>query len=147
MNLLKRRVAALRLLAAGLEASCTALTNLDLSGIHQGIAQQENLCSEIRFLDEEMRRLHHALFQQAGPAEGIGPMEELAQFLDPGGVKQLGDLFAELQTCHARVRYLNSVHGGLLRRSRRSVNVLMNFLSGPAGGRDEALRHPAGLKA
>jgi hypothetical protein len=58
---------------------------------------------------------------------------ELEAQLDPRLARQLHLLMGGLKTIQADVRRLSRVHSELLRRSRRSVNVLLNFLAHYSG--------------
>ena len=55
LELLERRLATLRMLAADLDESRSAYVTLDLRAMHQHIARQENLCAEIRLLDRSFK--------------------------------------------------------------------------------------------
>ena len=59
---------------------------------------------------------------------------ELEAQLDPMSARQLYHLLmGGLKTIQADVRRLSRVHSELLRRSRRTVNVLLNFLAHYSG--------------
>lgn len=128
-NLLERRVSAFRMLAAGLEASCSALSELDLDTIHKSIAEQEHLCTEIRFLDDEMGRILEPMPENTASELVSGRLDSLEEQLGAEESKRFYRLCSELEEAHKEVRHRNRVHTSLLRRSRRSVNVLMNFLT------------------
>lgn len=129
LSLLERRVAAFRMLEAGLEESCSAITHLDLDGVHQAIAQQEHVCSELRYLAGEMEKLHQHFSAVDGWNPSTGRADQLASHLKPADVRRFRRLVHDLTDTHAQVRHKNQVHVALLRRSRRSINVLMNFFS------------------
>jgi hypothetical protein len=128
--LLERRLATLRLLAADLDESRSAYVTLDLRAMHQHTSHQENLCTEIRMLDSELQDLKAKLTGLA--AAGEIPSAASAQF-DPTSARQLHLLLGGLKAIQADVRRLSRVHSELLRRSRRSVNVLLNFLAHYSG--------------
>jgi hypothetical protein len=130
--LLERRLATLRLLATDLDEGRSAYVTLDLRAMHQHTSYQENLCTEIRALDSELNDLKGKLTAVAAnevPA-AISGLE--AQF-DPASARQLHLLLGGLKAIQADVRRLSRVHSELLRRSRRSVNVLLNFLAHYSG--------------
>ena len=144
LELLERRLVTLRLLAADLDESRAAYVELDLRGMHQHIAHQENLCTEIRLLDAELNSLREKL---AGPATKDGlpsALSELEAQLDPASARQLQLLLSGLKTIQADVRRLSRVHTELLRRSRRSVNVLLNFLAHYSGAYPPPVAQPQG---
>jgi hypothetical protein len=118
LELLERRLATLRLLATDLDESRSAYVTLDLRAMHQHIAHQENLCTEIRMLDAELQDLK-------GTLAGLAAAGEIP--------RQLHLLLGGLKAIQADVRRLSRVHSELLRRSRRSVNVLLNFLAHYSG--------------
>jgi hypothetical protein len=60
-------------------------------------------------------------------------LAELEAQLDPASARQLQLLLGGLKAIQADVRRLSRVHSELLRRSRRSVNVLLNFLAHYSG--------------
>lgn len=133
LELLERRLATLRLLAADLEESRTAYVTLDLRAMHQHIANQENLCTEIRMLDAELREMKGKLAAPAVAGEVPATLGELEAQCDPTSARQLHLLLGGLKAIQADVRRLSRVHSELLRRSRRSVNVLLNFLAHYSG--------------
>jgi hypothetical protein len=133
LELLERRLATLRMLAADLDESRSAYVTLDLRAIRQHIARQENLCSEIRMLDAELQSMKEKLRGLVATGEMPSTMGELEAQLDPMSARQLHLLMGGLKTIQADVRRLSRVHSELLRRSRRSVNVLLNFLAHYSG--------------
>ncbi len=133
LELLEKRLATLRLLAADLDASRSAYVTLDLRLMHQHIARQENLCTEIRLLDTELQRMKEKLRTLAVAGEMPTTLSELEAQLDPASARQLHLLLGGLKAIQSDVHRLSRVHSELLRRSRRSVNVLMNFLAHYSG--------------
>ncbi len=133
LELLEKRLATLRLLAADLDESRSAYVTLDLRLMHQHISRQENLCTEIRLLDGELQRMKEKLRTLAIAGEMPATLGELEAQLDPASARQLHLLLGGLKAIQADVRRLSRVHSELLRRSRRSVNVLMNFLAHYSG--------------
>src|ERR1039458_181004 len=133
LELLERRLVTLRLLAADLDASRTAYVNLDLRAMRQHISQQERLCTEIRLLDTELKSEREKLTDQGAPGELLVEGTQLEAQLDPASGRQLQLLLSGLKAVQADVRRLSRVHSEMLRRSRRSVNVLLNFLAHYSG--------------
>jgi chromosome segregation ATPase len=133
LELLERRLATLRLLAADLDESRTAYVTLDLRSMHQHTSRQENLCTEIRMLDGELQSMKERLRGLAAAGEMPSTLDELEAQLDPMSARQLHLLLGGLKAIQADVRRLSRVHSELLRRSRRSVNVLLNFLAHYSG--------------
>ena len=133
LELLERRLATLRMLATDLDESRSAYVTLDLRAMHQHIAHQENLCTEIRALDSELQNMKGRLTGLAAAGEMPSTLGELEAQLDPTSARQLHLLLGGLKAIQADVRRLSRVHSELLRRSRRSVNVLLNFLAHYSG--------------
>ncbi len=133
LELLERRLATLRLLATGLEESREAFTEMDLESIHSHVAQQENLCTEIRFLDGELEALKRQLSSELQRDVDLTSLRSFQGLLDPASERRMRVLVSGLNTIQADVRRLNRVQAELLRRSRRSINVLINFMSNYMG--------------
>jgi hypothetical protein len=133
LELLERRLATLRLLATDLDESRSAYVTLDLRAMHQHISHQENLCTEIRLLDTELQDMKGNLTGLAATGEMPSTLGNLEAQFDPVSARQLHLLLGGLKTIQADVRRLSRVHSELLRRSRRTVNVLLNFLAHYSG--------------
>ena len=133
LELLERRLATLRMLAADLDESRSAYVTLDLRSMHDHISRQENLCTEIRLLDTELQKMKEELRGLAATGELPSTLSELEAQLDPMSARQLHLLLGGLKAIQADVRRLSRVHSELLRRSRRTVNVLLNFLAHYSG--------------
>ena len=133
MRLLERRVAALRMLAGGLEDTCEAVADQDTNRLHQCLAPLDHLCTELRFLGEEAGGLRAEAAERGRVNPGgatISPadcLETLARGLDGDDALHFAQLFQELKVADHRSRQAGQVLAALLRRSRRSVSVLMNF--------------------
>jgi chromosome segregation ATPase len=145
LELLERRLATLRLLATDLDESRSAYVTLDLRSMHQHIVRQENLCTEIRLLDAELQNMKEKLRALAAAGEIPSSLSELEAQLDPTSARQLHLLMGGLKAIQADVRRLSRVHSELLRRSRRSVNVLLNFLAHYTGTYPFPLTRPRGI--
>jgi hypothetical protein len=133
LELLERRLATLRMLATDLDESRSAYVTLDLRAMHQHIAHQENLCTEIRMLDHELHGLKGKITGLVAAGEIPSALGDLETQFDPASARQLHLLLGGLKAIQADVRRLSRVHSELLRRSRRSVNVLLNFLGHYSG--------------
>ena len=144
LELLERRLATLRLLATDLDESRSAYVTLDLRSMHHHIGRQENLCAEIRMLDTELQSMKGSLRGLAAAGEIPSTLGELEAQLDPVSARQLHLLMGGLKAIQADVRRLSRVHSELLRRSRRSVNVLLNFLAHYSGTYPVPFTRPRG---
>ena len=92
-----------------------------------------NLCTEVRVLDAELQSMKGRLRGLVAAGEMPATLAELEAQLDPLSARQLHLLLGGLKAIQADVRRLSRVHSELLRRSRRSVNVLLNFLAHYSG--------------
>jgi hypothetical protein len=145
LELLERRLATLRLLATDLDESRSAYVSLDLRTMHQHISHQENLCTEIRMLDAELQNVKEKLTGPAATGETPSTAGKFEAQLDPASARQLHLLLGGLKAIQADVRRLSRVHSELLRRSRRSVNVLLNFLAHYSGTYPLPITRPNGM--
>lgn len=110
LELLERRLTLLGDLAGALRASTEALVQLDLDTIHRKVGEQERLCHEIRSLDRGLDDL------QRKCSVGLAPGSDSSALL------------ARMAEAQAEVRTLNRKHAALVRRSRRTLEAMMNFL-------------------
>jgi hypothetical protein len=129
LDLLERHLGVLRLLADALRQSRQAFVGMNLGAIQQYTADQENLCAEIRFLNQEMEEVKHKLAVEFRLDSKTVDLKLLARQLDPDTARRLRLLLNGLESIQADVRRLNRVQAELLRRSRRSINVLMNLVA------------------
>jgi CHAD domain-containing protein len=133
IELLKRRVASLRLMAKELRECRESFTRMDLEAIREHISYQKSLCSEIRALDDELGVLR----RQMAAASGLQPQGTSAAafvgLFDADSALQLRQVMDDLAGVQKGVRRLNRVYAGLLRRSRRSINVLTNVMANYIG--------------
>lgn len=127
-ELIERRLGALRLLETELRECQEALVKMDLERILQHLAHQEIFLSEIGFLEQQMAPLEQQLPRGLPPGQQ-SLVERLALCLDPATTARLQGLVRETGEVRAQVQRLNRVLSALLRRSRRSINVLMNVLA------------------
>lgn len=123
LELLKRRVASLRLLAKELRDCRESFVNIDLEATREHISFQQGLCAEIRFLDGELLALRRQLAEAAGLEQERMSAAEFAQLFDAGSASELRKVMDDLAGVQKSVWRLNRVYAGLLRRSRRSINV------------------------
>ena len=123
LELLKRRVATLRLVAKELRDCRESITSMDLESIREHISYQQGLCSQVRFLDGELGSLRRQIAERDGlKLEGVSGAA-FAKLFDEGSDAQLRQVMDDLAMVQKSVRRLNRVYEGLLRRSRRSINI------------------------
>ena len=133
IELLKRRVASLRLTARELRECRKSFTGMDLEAIREHISYQKSLCSGISALDDELRVLRGQMAVASGlQPEGMSPAA-FQGLCDAGSSLQLRQVMDDLEVVQKRVRRLTRVYTGLLRRSRRSINVLISVMANYIG--------------
>ena len=141
VELLKRRVASLRLMAKELRDCRQSFLSMNLESTREHISYQQGLCSEIRFLDHELGVLR----QQIAEAGGLWPdgagNAAFAGLFDSAAALELHQVTGELAAVQKSVWRLNRVYAGLLRRSRRSINVLINVMASYMGTYPPSPRH------
>lgn len=121
LGLLEKKARLLERLGNALRAARTDLAAFDLAAIEEGIGEQERLCGQIHALDAELsavRRRHAGQMQPGEPLLGL-----------PGGKpeeERMRPALERLARTQAEVQALNRSHEDLLRKSKRTVNVLLN---------------------
>jgi hypothetical protein len=129
VELLKRRLASLRLTAKELRECRESFTRGDLEAIREHVLYQKGLCSEIRALDDELRGLRRQLAAPSGlQPDGMSPAA-FERLFDADCSFQLRQVRDDFEVVQERVRRLNRVYAGLIRRSRRSIDVLINVMA------------------
>jgi len=94
---------------------------------------QKSLCSGIRTLDDELRVLEGQLAAAFGLQPEKMSLTALEKLCDADSSWQLRQALNDLAVVQKRVRRLNRVYAGLLSRSRRSINVLINVMANYMG--------------
>ena len=124
LALLERRLSLLRLLAQEFVDCRKEFVALDLDGMYRHISEQEELCRQIQRLYPAIHALQQTCAAQLGLAgTGTGVKPENAEWAG-----RLFQVMRELGKAQAEVGRLNQIHAAYLRRSRRTVNVLMNYV-------------------
>ena len=136
LELLERRIALLGSLAAALVAARTDVVAFDLDGLETRIADQEQLCGEIRSLDADIDQLQSQCATHFGSA-----LNSTSAASQPHSLR-MRETLGRLREAQVSVKQLNDAHQHLLRRSRRTVGALLNCYhtfamtySDPASGR------------
>lgn len=123
LELLECRLALLGSLAEALSAARLDVVSLDITGLEERVREQERLCREIRTLDSELDRVQ----KQCGARVAAGSNRASA-----GGdaetpeAQRCRETIERLARVQSKVKQLNQEHQALLRRSRRTVNALLN---------------------
>jgi flagellar FlgN protein len=124
LELLERRLSLLRLLAQEFVDCRKEFVALDLDGMYRRIFEQEELCREIQ-------RLHpaiHALQQTCATQLEFGNHGVQGKAENAERAARLERVMKDLGEAQAEVGRLNQIHAAYLRRSRRTVQVLLNFI-------------------
>jgi hypothetical protein len=127
LELLDRRIHMLGSLAEALTAARRDMVCLDVHGLAARIAQQENLCRQVRALDGQLDQLQRHCASQVratSPSTSCGtPVggEETLELL-----RQLAQARERMKSAQDRVKALNQSHQALLRRCRRTTSSLLN---------------------
>jgi chromosome segregation ATPase len=129
INLLELRLDRLRRLATQLKESQHAYTAMDLERITHYINYQENLCNEIRSFDAQIGELQRKLCFALNEQTDLGVSGTSLSHLDESTQRKLRAVTQGLANIQADVKRLNRVQAELLKRSKRSVNVLINVMS------------------
>ena len=122
LKLLERRLNLLGKLTEILRQSRADFVSMDLGAMERRIAEQEQICEQIRSIDTEIfgtqtrssvRR--EPMSSPASPDDDDRDDEQIRTLLDRIGAAQL------------ELKRINDAHQSMLRHSRRTVQVLMNL--------------------
>jgi hypothetical protein len=128
LKLLEQRLSLLQLLAQELVESRKEFIALDLDGMYRRISEQEELCRQIQ-------RLHPAIYALQKTCAAHFELENSDTASNAENVERamrLASVMQDLGKAQSEVGRLNQIHAAYLRRSRRTINVLMNFIGGYA---------------
>jgi hypothetical protein len=110
-----------------------SFTSMDLEATREHTSYQRGLCSEIASLDDELRTLWRQLAEGSGQKpEGVSA-PAFTRLFDVDSALQLRQVMDDLAVAQKTVWRLNRVYAGLLRRSRRTINVLINVMANYMG--------------
>lgn len=132
IELLQRRLALLRDLAASLEQVQTAVVRSDLRAWDGHTARQREICEALRHLEAE------AFGNPAGAAAASKSRDQKAGMGLPEGaasaeVRERWKMLAkDLSQVELEVSQLNQVYGALLRRAGRTVQIFARVLASSA---------------
>jgi hypothetical protein len=132
-ELLERRLALLDSLAKTLAESRADFIALDLEGMRGRIAQQERVCGQIRALDHDITQAQVRCARLAGVPCASGEI----RWTDPGNTEgpvaeKIQQALRRVADAQTRLQRLNHDHQALLRRSGRTVRVLLNLFQSHA---------------
>lgn len=130
LKLLERRLDLLGTLTEVLRRSRNDFIAVDLGAMERRIAEQEQVCTQIRLLDAEISSVQARCSEHAGlrPCSGM-----ISWPGSPDGDTRQDDqirtMLDRIGTAQAELKKLNDAHQAMLRRSRRTVQVLLNLFN------------------
>ncbi len=133
IELLKKRLANLRLLAKELLDCRDSFVHRDLEAIDQHITSQNTLCLEIRVLDHELKSVKQRLAAGFGLDSMTMDDAALEARCDANYARELQEVLDNLAAVRNSVRRLNQVYAGMLVRSRHTINTQINIMASHAG--------------
>jgi hypothetical protein len=122
--LLERRLTLLRVLAQQFVDCRKDFISMNLDAMYARIAEQEDLCRQIQALHPAIDSLQQTCMKRLGlePSDADSAPENAAW------ADRLRRVLQELGEAQAEIGRLNQIHAAYLRRSRRTIHVLMNSL-------------------
>jgi len=130
LKLLERRLALLDALATGLKESRNDFVAMDLPAMERCIAEQEQLCGQIRSLDGEISTMQAKCAGRVGmPARADAISWPGSPDGDRQSDAQILALLGRISAAQVDLKKLNDAHQAMLRRSRRTVQVLVNLFN------------------
>lgn len=132
-ELLEGRLNNLRRLHGAVCEGQKALVKLNLDAIRDQNCEQQSLCTQIRRLDAEIAQLKQKWFAHY-PAEAQSDgLRAIVAKVAPGSSGRLEQLLRDHDTTQAELQRVNRIQAELLRRSRRSIQMLSNLLAAYVG--------------
>ena len=101
-----------------LQESRNDFVAMDLGGMERRIAEQEQLCARIHSLDSEISSVQAHYAGRAKSLDG-----------DANNDEQIRVTLARISAAQYELKRANDAHQAMLRRSRRTVQVLLNVFN------------------
>ena len=124
LELIERHLALLRLLAQEFVEGRKEFTALDVDGMYRRISEQEELCRQIQRLQPAIL----AIQQKCATGLGLGGAAAALQSENRESTERVARILMEIGKARTELGRLNQIHAAYLRRSRRTANVLLNFI-------------------
>ena len=124
LALQEQHVLLLQALAQQLVGCRKGVVAMELDGMHGRIAEQESLCRQIQSLHPAIDSLQQTCAKELDP----GRLDAVRRPEDLAWAERLRCVMSELGQTQAEVSRLNQIQAAYLRRSRRTVDMLMNFM-------------------
>lgn len=131
LRLLERRLDLLGALTAVVTDSRNDFIAMDLPAMERRIAEQEQLCSQIRSLDFEISRAQNSCSANVSPlaSPGAGPVSRSSNGDQADTNQEVRVVVSRITAAQIELKRANDVHQAMLRRSRRTVQVLLNVFN------------------
>jgi len=123
LALLEQRLGLLRALAQQLVGCRKEFVAMDLDGMYLRTGEQEELCRQIHSLHPAIDSLQRTCARQLDLAR----LDAVRQPEEVNWAARLRGVMRDLGEAQAEVNRLSQIHAAYLRRSRRTVDMLMNF--------------------
>jgi hypothetical protein len=125
LELLERHLALLRLLAREFVEGRREFMALDVDGMYRRISEQEELCRQIQRLQPAILAVQQKCAAELGLG-GTGAAGSLQENRE--STERVARILMEIGKARTELGRLNQIHAAYLRRSRRTANVLLNFI-------------------
>jgi len=130
LGLLERRLDLLGSLAAALLECRGDFIAMDLGAMERRIAEQEQLCARIRSLDSEISNMQaHCSGSAAALRSADPPLLSSSVEGDANTDQQIRATIGRISAAQLELKRVNDAHQAMLRRSRRTVQVLLNIFN------------------
>jgi hypothetical protein len=128
LGLLEQRLSLLEALSKTLAASRADFVAMDLESIQARIQEQERFCTEIRALDNHITNAQ----VRCATAAGLPPRANEIFWPDTLNSdaridERIRGAMQRVAVAQTELKRLNDAHQAMLRRTRRTVGVLLNF--------------------
>jgi len=129
LSLLEKRLGLLEDLSKTMAACRTDFIAMDLESMQSRIQEQERFCSEIQNLDKHITNAQI----RCADLTGISPRTNeifwpATSDSDDGLGDRIRETMQRVAAAQTELKRLNGAHQAMLRRSRTTVGVLINFL-------------------
>jgi len=132
-RLLERRLSLLDALTKTLAESRADFIALDLEAVRGRIREQEQFCGQIRALDQDISRAQVQCARLAGVPSASAEIRWPAfPGTEPALAEKIRETMGRVAAAQRQLQQLNNAHQAMLRRSRRTVHVLLNLFQSHA---------------
>jgi len=132
-RLLERRLSLLDALTKTLAESRADFIALDLEAIRGRIREQEQFCGQIRALDHDISQAQVQCARLAGiPSASAEIRWPAPPGTEPALAEKIHETMRRVAAAQGKLQQLNNAHQAMLRRSRRTVHVLLNLFQSHA---------------